>query len=81
LRKVQRIEELAIPKIGRPQVWYTGCHMEGHHVSECPRFRGGRAVGQIIQQTEEEIRSNRGSDYIENDGAISAYGRVCECIV
>nr|QHR87180.1 hypothetical protein Q903MT_gene1189 [Picea sitchensis] len=36
----ENIQELAIPKIGRPQVWYTGCHMEGHHVSECPRFRG-----------------------------------------
>ena len=32
----EKIQELAIPKIARPQVWCTGCNTEGHLVSECP---------------------------------------------
>lgn len=36
----EKIQELTLPKVGRPQVWCTGCHTEGHHVSECPRYRG-----------------------------------------
>ncbi len=28
----ERIQELAISKVGQPQFWCTGCHMEGHHI-------------------------------------------------
>ena len=32
---------LSIPKPSRPQVWCTGCMIEGNHVSKCPRMNGG----------------------------------------
>jgi hypothetical protein len=36
----KNIQELTLPKTGRPQVWCTGCYIEGHLVTECPRLRG-----------------------------------------
>jgi hypothetical protein len=32
----ENIQELTIPRPGRPQVWCTGCYTEGHLVNECP---------------------------------------------
>jgi hypothetical protein len=36
----KNIQELTIPKPGRPQVWCIGCYTKGHLVNECPRIRG-----------------------------------------
>jgi hypothetical protein len=36
----ENIQELMIPRPGRPQVWCTRCYTEGHLVNECPRMRG-----------------------------------------
>jgi hypothetical protein len=40
LALIEKIQELTIPRLGRPQVWYTGCYMEGHLANECSRMRG-----------------------------------------
>lgn len=45
----ERIQELAISKVVKPQVWCTGCHMEGHHILECPRFRGAGPSNLLIE--------------------------------
>jgi hypothetical protein len=37
----EKIQELALPKGGRPQVWCTGCYTKGHTVTKCPRSQGG----------------------------------------
>jgi hypothetical protein len=36
----EKIQELTLPKVGRPQVWCTGCYTEGHVANECLRLRG-----------------------------------------
>lgn len=36
----EKIQELTIPRPGRPQVWCPGCYTEGHLANECPRMRG-----------------------------------------
>jgi hypothetical protein len=36
----ENIQELTIPKLGRPQVWCTGCYTKGHLANEFPRIRG-----------------------------------------
>jgi hypothetical protein len=35
-----KIQELTLPRVGRPQVWCTGCYTEGHTMTKCPRLRG-----------------------------------------
>jgi len=32
----ENIQELTIPRLGRPQVWCTRCYTEGHLVNKCP---------------------------------------------
>jgi hypothetical protein len=36
----EKIQELMIPRLGRPQVWCIRCYIEVHLVNECPRMRG-----------------------------------------
>jgi hypothetical protein len=36
----ENIQELKIPRSERPQVWFTGCYMEGNMANECPQLRG-----------------------------------------
>jgi hypothetical protein len=36
----EKIQELTIPRPGRPQVWCTIFYREGHLTNECPRMRG-----------------------------------------
>jgi hypothetical protein len=36
----KNIQEMMIPRPGRPQVWCTGCYMKGYLENECPRGRG-----------------------------------------
>ena len=37
---MENIQELMIPRPGRPHVWCIGCYTEGHLVNECPQMRG-----------------------------------------
>jgi len=36
----KKIQDLTLPKVGRPQFWCTSCYTEGHVVNECLRLRG-----------------------------------------
>ena len=36
----EKIQELTIPRLGRPQIWCTICYIEGHLENECPCMRG-----------------------------------------
>jgi hypothetical protein len=37
---MEKIQDLTLPKVGRPQVWCTGCYTEDCIENEYPRLRG-----------------------------------------